>query len=148
MALINAAAKIASVDEFGTELAQLTDQVADDPPRDAARATGAGMRETQHDHDTSHHHFASLGIEFPPVVSRAELSKLITSIAPHLQRAKGVACFSEEPDRQYVWNYLGGDKELTYDRLPGVGFRPVAVFIGAGLPHDEIRERVSALTRR
>lgn len=142
---VNPSAARVTVDDFSIALVQLAEQGAGAAPRDKpspARPDDAGPSQS---HDTAHHHFASLGIEFPPVISRADLTKLVTSFAPDLQRAKGVACFAEEPNNQYVWNFLGGDKDLQFDKLPATGFRTVAVFIGAGLPHEEIRRRVSAL---
>lgn len=122
------------------EVTALVAALADAPVRaeqGEARPTSPGHHER--------HHFASLGVTMPPLVRRAALEALVQRIAPSLRRAKGVVTLAESPDRQHTWSYLGGDRRLRFDVLPQSGFAPVAVFIGAGLPEDEIRAAVAAL---
>jgi G3E family GTPase len=134
-----------SIHTLANELDTLALSLADAPPRMVLPAPASP--EVRHDH-AARHHFASIGVRFPDVVSRQSLEDLTQAYARNLQRAKGVVTLREAPGEQFVWSYLGGDRRVRFDRLPETGFAPVAVFVGAGLPANEIIASVHALQDR
>lgn len=127
-------------DTFADELKDVVEELSQEP----ARTLGvAPRRRSGHTH--SRHHFASLGVELPAVVSRAALKALVLEFAPHIRRAKGVVAFSDAPSIQVAWSYIGGDDMIREEPLPETGFATVAVFIGAALAEEELLARIRAL---
>lgn len=137
---VNALAQRITPETFASQLAALSADAATAPPR--LPSGEAAVR--SHDH-LARHHFASIGVEFPPVVSREALKALVVSMTPQLRRAKGVVALADAPHKQFAWSYIGGDRVLRFDSLPEGGFAPVAVFIGTQLSEAELLQQVAAL---
>lgn len=144
LAILTPAARLVSVDSLAAEVQVMSSDLAHAPSRVTPSNERTSSAPTTHDH-AERHHFASIGVRFPDVVSRELLETLLLEFAPVLRRAKGVVTLREAPDRQFVWSYIGGDRRVRFDPLPETGFAPVAVFVGPGLPTGEIMARVRAL---
>lgn len=133
---------VTNPEAFSADMAELVTTLGET----ADRAVSPVSRRHVAHHDGARHHFASLGVAFPSLVSRAALHALVMEFAPFLRRAKGVVTLAESPERQHTWSFIGGDRVIRLDALPESGFPPVAVFIGAQLPAEEICARIEALS--
>ena len=109
------------------------------------RIVRAGERGPTHRHDPHRHHFASAGVELPPVVERSALTASVLAMRPGLRRAKGVIGLTDTPGAQWAWSYMAGDAALRFEALPLAGFATVAVFIGVDLAEDALAQLVEAL---
>ncbi len=138
---VNAQALHVTPEQLAADLIALRRSPADAPPR----RLGGTEQPRFHTHDTTRHHFASVGLELPAVVDRAALEALIRELTPRVRRAKGVVAFSDAPGRQFAWSYVEGDDALRVEALPDGGFATVAVFIGADLGDTDIATRVRQL---
>lgn len=139
LATINARAQRTSLEALTAELTTLVRSGAPDRVISPAAARPA------HHHEPHRHHFASVGVELPPVVHRDALTSFVVSLSPTLRRAKGVVGLSDTPGRQWAWGYVEGDDVLRFEVLPESGFATVAVFIGVDLPEDELRRQLDGL---
>jgi G3E family GTPase len=125
--------------------------------RDDTRPT---LRPRPHDHahhDHAHHEhahnehvhehpFASIVLDLPLVVSRAAFIAFVRALPSVVVRAKGLVRFADRPDEMFVWNRVDGRKVVTLDQsLPHATQQPIAVFIGVGMPADELRAGIDSL---
>jgi G3E family GTPase len=84
----------------------------------------------------------------PTHVDRNAFVAFVRSLPPSIVRAKGLVRFTDTPQEMFVWNRIGGRKQLLLDASsPHATAKPVALFIGADLPLDILEAGVSALTR-
>ncbi len=146
---IDAARK--SPEEFATELATIAQGIAGLPSRDVVAHPcdcDCGGHDDGHHHAPerhAQHHFASVQIALPPVVSRASLQRFLIDLPAEVIRAKGVVRLSESPDEYHVFQKVEGSVQL----LP-IGPRSriehsVAILIGPRIPEEKIREAATTL---
>jgi G3E family GTPase len=109
-------------------------------------------RPNTHAHDHAHqdhgheHPFASIVLGLPDVVSRDAFIAFVRALPSVVVRAKGLVRFADRPDAMFVWNRVDGRKVMTLDQsAPHATAQPTALFIGVGLPTDELRAGVEAL---
>lgn len=105
-----------------------------------------------HPHDHAHHAhahehpFASIVLGLPDVVSRDAFIAFVRALPGMVVRAKGLVRFADRPDAMFVWNRVDGRKVMTLDQsVPHATQQPVALFIGVGMPTDEIRAGIESL---
>ena len=90
------------------------------------------------------HHFASMQIDLPEVVSRAALTTFLKGLPPEVIRVKGLARLAESPDEYHVfqrvddsptqWLPIGKTTRLSH---------PVVVLIGPGIAPEAIHSRAA-----
>ena len=108
-------------------------------------------------HDHAHHHhadghahehpFASIVFGLPDVVSRDAFIAFVRALPRVVVRAKGLVRFADRPDAMFVWNRVDGRKVMTLDQsVPHARQQPVALFIGVGMPTDELRAGIESLS--
>jgi G3E family GTPase len=109
------------------------------------------------DHDHAHHDharpthvhehpFASIVLGLPEIVSREAFMAFVRGLPSVVVRAKGLVRFADRPDAMFVWNRVDGRKTVTLDQsVPHATQQPIALFIGVGLPTDELRAGIEAL---
>lgn len=139
LAEVNPNARRTTPEVLTSELASL---VRMPPPE---RIVRPGAASPSHRHDPHRHHFASVGVELPPVVARSALITQVLALAPGLRRAKGVIGLTETPGTQWAWSYVAGDDTLRFEALPLAGFATVAVFIGVDLAEEALARLVETL---
>lgn len=145
LAAVNGAATRITPPAFADELAALVTALSDAPARRMPLASGvAGSTGAGHD-QVHQHHFASFEVPFPAVVTRAALFAFARGLPREVVRAKGVVQLADAPGKHYVWSKLDGDAEVYLDPVPSPALAPLALFIGAKLPADDIRRQVAAL---
>ena len=100
-----------------------------------------GHHHESHDTHSSHaeHHFASMQIDLPEVVSRGAVTTFLKSLPPEVIRVKGLARLEESPDEYHVfqrvddsptqWLPIGKTTRLSH---------PVVVLIGPGIEPETI----------
>jgi G3E family GTPase len=128
---------------------------AGDLQRLAVATAGVGRRPElleprPHDHahhDHAHEHpFASIVFGLPDVVSRDAFIAFVRALPNMVVRAKGLVRFADRPDAMFVWNRVDGRKVMTLDQsVPHATQQPIAVFIGVGMPTDELRAGIESL---
>jgi G3E family GTPase len=98
-------------------------------------------------HPHAHEHrFASVALGLPDVVARDAFTAFVRALPREVVRAKGLVRFADRPDEMFVWNRVDGRKVLSLDRsVPHATAQPVAVFIGVGLPSEQLRAGVDGL---
>jgi G3E family GTPase len=98
-------------------------------------------------HDRAHEHpFASIVLGLPDVVSRDAFIAFVRALPSMVVRAKGLVRFADRPDAMFVWNRVDGRKVMTLDQsVPHATQQPIALFIGVGLPTDELRAGIESL---
>ena len=153
---LNPHAKFSAPDDFAEDLHRLALASAGDHSRptllmprrhDQLHQDSAHQ---EHSHEHSHEHpFASIVLGLPDVVSREAFIAFVRTLPPVVVRAKGLVRFADRPDAMFVWNRIDGRKVVTLDRsVPHATAQPVALFIGVGLPMDELRCGVDSLHPR
>ena len=98
-------------------------------------------------HDHAHEHpFASIVFGLPDVVSRDAFIAFVRALPRVVVRAKGLVRFADRPDAMFVWNRVDGRKVVTLDQsTPHAASQPIALFIGVGMPMDELRAGLESL---
>ena len=80
----------------------------------------------------------------PDVVSRDAFIAFVRALPSVVVRAKGLVRFADRPDAMFVWNRVDGRKVVTLDQsVPHASQQPIALFIGVGMPTDELRAGMS-----
>lgn len=92
------------------------------------------------------HPFASFSVALPDVVARDAFVAFVRGLPRSVVRAKGLVRFADRPGVAFVWNRVDGRKVLTLDPSAALATsRPTALFIGVGMPVDELCAGVAAL---
>ena len=141
---VNRHAALTSPAGFAGDLAQLSIATAADAERPAL------LTPRPHDHahhDHAHEHpFASIVFDLPEVVSRDAFIAFVRALPRVVVRAKGLVRFADRPDTMFVWNRVDGRKVVTLDQsTPHATSQPIALFIGVGMPMDELRAGLESL---
>jgi G3E family GTPase len=146
---INPSATLTSVEQFADVIADIEREARNTPTRPDPRASSTPHDVTGHTGHTRHAHrhpFASATMPLPPHVDRDAFLAFVRSLPPSIVRAKGLVRFTDKPQEMFVWNRIGGRKQLLLDpSSPHATAKPVALFIGADLPLDALEAAVSAL---
>jgi G3E family GTPase len=110
----------------------------EDAPQDHAHGA--------HHAHTHEHRFASVALGLPDVVSRDAFLAFVRALPREVVRAKGLVRFADRPGEMFVWNRVDGRKVVSLDRsVPHATAQPVALFIGVGMPSEQLRVGVEAL---
>jgi G3E family GTPase len=114
-------------------------------PHDHAHHGHADHDHAHHDH-RHEHPFASIVLGLPDVVSRDAFIAFVRALPDMVVRAKGLVRFADRPDAMFVWNRVEGRKVMTLDQsVPHATQQPIALFIGVGMPTDELRAGIESL---
>ena len=100
-----------------------------------------------HEHAHQDHHFASMELVLPAMVSRQSFGEFLKTLPDEVIRAKGVVRFAEAPDEFFVFQKVDRFDEPQFfpvGKSPRVT-TPLALFIGPHLPGDVLRDAVAAL---
>jgi len=168
---VNPHATFTTTEGFADVLAAIAADARDTPHRVSVRgpATGAPVhshsvhqiasRATSHAEPDSHgstaphsapashrHPFASISLPLPAQVDRSAFTAFVRALAPSIVRAKGLVRFSDSPHEMFVWNRIGGRKQMLLDpSSPHATAKPVALFIGADLPLEALATGIASL---
>lgn len=152
---INPRAAITTPERFADELASLANAVRDIPGRQVLSSTGSEAAGSHtHSHELGHMHvgsshvhpFASTSMPLPSMVVRESFNQFVQSLPSYVVRAKGQVRFSDRPDKMFVWNKVEGRKGVQLDECtPHAHSRPVALFVGVGLPLDELTALIGGI---
>jgi G3E family GTPase len=148
---LNPHAVLTSPAGFAEELQRLAVATAGETERPllmtgAHEQTGAHTREHAHHAHTHEHRFASVAVGLPDVVSRDAFMAFVRTLPREVVRAKGLVRFADRPEAMFVWNRVDGRKVVSLDRsVPHATAQPVAVFIGVGMPTEQLRIGVESL---
>ncbi len=157
-----------TVEAFAEELASLSKEL-EGQSRVAKAPCGCGHDHHHHDHDHGHHHhdheeehehqhghshdhhgkhhFASLEVGLPEIVSRSAFQKFLKDLPETVIRAKGMVRFVEEPHEVYIFQKVDRSDAPQFFPVGATAAQksPLALFIGPELPEDELREAALAL---
>ncbi len=151
---------------FADEIVALNAELQDKPQRmaEAAECCGCGHDHEHahphahehdehghhhdgHDHRHADHHFSSMEISLPQVVSRRSFHHVLKQLPDEVIRAKGLVRFSESPEEYFIFQKVDRFDEPQYfpvGRAPKVN-TPLVLFIGPNLPEETLREAVASL---
>lgn len=146
---INPHATVTSVEQFADALAEIEQDARQTPTRAAQQASSAphgASPHSAHTRPTHRHPFASATLPLPAQVDRAAFLAFVRALPPSIVRAKGLVRFTDRPKEMFVWNRIGGRKQLLLDpSSPHATAKPVALFIGADLPLDTLDAAIASL---
>jgi G3E family GTPase len=151
---VNAHAVLTSPTAFADELQRLAVATAAEPtrppllmPRLREPADNVHGHQAHAHHAHIHEHqFASVALGLPEVVSRDAFMAFVRALPREVVRAKGLVRFADRPEEMFVWNRIDGRKVVSLDRsVPHATAQPVALFIGVGMPTEQLRVGVEAL---
>lgn len=92
------------------------------------------------------HPFASISLPLPAQVDRNTFTAFVRALSPSIVRAKGLVRFADSPHEMFVWNRIGGRKQMLLDpSSPHATAKPVALFIGADLPLETLTAGIASL---
>jgi G3E family GTPase len=92
------------------------------------------------------HPFASVTMPLPTVVDRGAFLEFVRQLPDSIVRAKGMVRFADRNREMFVWNRIGGRKNVLLDvSRPHASAQPVALFIGVDLPVEELALAISVL---
>ena len=142
----------AAPEEFAHELAGIVAVVGKFATRDVvAHPSGCDCGHHDHDghehhhHDHETHHFASLQIDLPEIVTRGSLEHFLAGLPEEVIRAKGLVRLAESPDEYHVFQKVERSVQLlpigTNNRLG----HAVSVLIGPYIPEENVRASVAEL---
>ena len=116
-------------------------------PRSREHADDAHTHHGHAPHEHTHEHpFAAFVLGLPDVVSRDAFMAFVRALPREVVRAKGLVRFADRPDTMFVWNRIDGRKVVSLDRsVPHATSQPTALFIGVGMPTEELRAGVESL---
>jgi G3E family GTPase len=151
---VNEALTLTTPAHFAVTLEALVEDVRDVRSRSAMRPFA--HRDSDRDSDAhSHvhtnkpthlHPFASASVPLPAVVDRDAFEAFVRALPDAVVRAKGQVFFRGREGTMFVWSKVDGRRGVQYDEVPAFGTpTPVALFIGAALPVDDIERMVAAL---
>jgi G3E family GTPase len=130
--------------EFAEKIAQVVADVKNIPSREAPShplVCDCGHHHKPHESHSSHtaHHFASMQIDLPEVISRSALTSFLKGLPLEVIRVKGLARLAESPDEYHVfqrvddsptqWLPIGKTTRLSH---------PVVVLIGPEIAPEAI----------
>jgi G3E family GTPase len=143
---VNPHAVFTSPTDFAADLQRLIAATAGDETRPTLLMPRPHDH-AHHDHNHVHEHpFASIVLGLPDVVSRDAFVAFVRALPSVVVRAKGLVRFADRPDAMFVWNRVEGRKVMTLDQsVPHATQQPIAVFIGVGMPTDELRASIESL---
>lgn len=146
---LNPHAVLTSPSAFADDLERLAVSSAGETARPAPQMPGSRQHgndaHTHHEH-THEHPFASVVLGLPAVVPRDAFLEFVRALPREVVRAKGLVRFADDPDAMFVWNRIDGRKVMSLDRsVPHATAQPLALFIGVGLPSEDLRARVESL---
>ncbi len=157
---VNPRATFTTVDAFADTMAAISADAQGTPTRPTAgqhdhephRPDRHGETQT-HGHGsalapaTHRHPFASASLPLPAQVNREAFVAFVRALPPSIVRAKGLVRFADRPQEMFVWNRIGGRKQMLLDpSSPHATAKPVALFIGVDLPLDALADSISSLT--
>lgn len=94
-----------------------------------------------HQHHHHLHHFASMELKLPDLVSRSGLETFLRELPAEVVRAKGVACFPGSPPQAVLFQKVEGrDGVALRDIGSPNGYDRVAILIGVQCPQDVIHQ--------
>lgn len=143
----------ATPEEFARELAGIGGEAGKFATRDIiAHPCDCGHDHHHDDHEHHHHdhahethHFASLQIDLPEIVTRSSLERFLAALPEEVIRAKGLVRLAESPDEYHVFQKV----ERSVQLLPiGSNSRfdhAVSVLIGPHIPEENVRASVAEL---
>ena len=138
------------------EIRALCDDLASEPERTLGSGEGCSHDHDHHhdpaepeDHDHTHHdhHFASMELALPAIVSRRNFSVFLKGLPDEVIRAKGLVRFYDAPEEFFVFQKVDRFDEPQFfpvGQKPRVA-SPLALFIGPHLPEAALREAVQGL---
>lgn len=154
---------------FADEIAALDAEIRDLPLRNAEAAVCCGCgHDHEHDHGHSHashdhghhshehdhdghnhsdHHFSSMEIALPELVSKRSFHHVLKNLPDEVIRAKGLVRFSDTPDEYFIFQKVDRFDDPQFfpvGKSPKVR-SPLALFIGPELPEEKLREAVASL---
>jgi G3E family GTPase len=159
---LNPRAELVTVESFADRLHAMVRDVTADPTRAGRGATGepgrapsagpaADAAATTHAPAATParphaHPFGSVVLPLPPLVERAPFGAFVHDLPASVVRAKGLVRFADRPAEMFVWNRVPGRRGLTLDRsAPHDDAEATALFIGVGMPVEDLRSRIAAL---
>jgi G3E family GTPase len=142
---LNPRASLVSVPGYAEALHTLVASVVADPSG-AGRASALGAATPQGDGTPHAHPFGSVALPLPSIVSRVAFQAFVRALPESVVRAKGLVRFDDRPTEMFVWNRIPGRKVVSLDRSwPHDDAEATALFIGVGMPVDDLRARIAAL---
>jgi G3E family GTPase len=120
-------------------------------PAAEARAADAGDVHVHGEEPSSpslrhRHPFASATMPLPTVVDRAAFLEFVRQLPDAIVRAKGMVRFADRDQEMFVWNRIGGRKNVLLDvSRPHASAQPVALFIGVDLPVEALSVAIGGL---
>ncbi len=156
---VNPHATVTSIDQFADVLAEIEQEARHTPTRPPRRVPStphgasphSANTHSAHTHSalaqsTHRHPFASATLPLPTQVDRSAFLAFVQSLPPSIVRAKGLVRFTDKPHEMFVWNRIGGRKQVLLDpSSPHATAKPVALFIGANLPIDALDAAIASL---
>lgn len=154
--VVNAGAVVTTASQFAESLREIAREarggrrgvvpVVDEVPlagAGGAHAHGANVTDASSRH---RHPFASATMPLPTVVDRGAFLEFVRQLPDSIVRAKGMVRFADRDEEMFVWNRIGGRKNVLLDvSRPHASAQPVALFIGADLPLAELQRAVEQL---
>lgn len=108
-----------------------------------------GEHHHDHDHDHHHaheaHHFASLQIDLPEIVTRGSLERFLDSLPQEVIRAKGLVRLAESPGEYHVFQKVERSVQLLPIGSRSRIDRTVSILIGPHIPEEDVRASVAEL---
>ena len=149
---LNPHAVLTSPPGFAEELQRLAAATAGETERPLRMQVRGHADDVHAAHEHAHHahshehRFASVALGLPDVVPRDAFMAFVRTLPREVVRAKGLVRFADQPDAMFVWNRVDGRKVVSLDRsVPHAAAQPVAVFIGVGMPSEQLRMGVDSL---
>jgi G3E family GTPase len=133
--------------------ATLLSELATTVQEDGERGERAGLSfasplplaegEVRRKHD---HPFGSASMPLPATVNRAAFEQFVDRLPEAVVRAKGLVRFADEPGPMFVWHRVPGRRGVRLDKSwPHADALPTALFIGVGMPIDEMQRLIDQL---
>ena len=146
---LNPKARWVSQKTFASEVAQLSTEAPNLPPR-ALRSSD----DHDHDHDHDHgdhvttHHFASIEFSLPDGLEKSLLETFLRSLPVGVIRAKGLVRLAGQEGEYTVFDYLGADQNInlrSYAARPHLA--PLFLAIGPNLSQQDIQNSFTNLLK-
>jgi len=133
------------------EIRVLCDDLASEPERTICRGEGCShdhhhdqAENGHHAHPHQDHHFASMELALPGVVSRRDFGVFLKGLPDEVIRAKGLVRFDDAPEEFFVFQKADRFDEPQFfpvGQTPRVA-TPLVLFIGPHLPEESLRHAV------
>ena len=135
-------------DGFAGAIGEVLAEVGSVPTRQAAAHSADCHCGHHHESHASHasHHFASLQIDLPEIVSRRAVTEFLDGLPREVIRVKGLARLAESPDEYHVFQRVddGATQWLPIGQTTRLS-HPVAVLIGPGIESGQIEALAAGL---